>query len=83
MLLWQPRIGERVKLALHLRNDEWSNQDFYVCGLHSPTSIYASSDIIDRRGIEITISEQWPPEPGTTDGYFIGRAFQDDDIVPA
>jgi len=69
---WVPRIGDPVRIAPGDEYaSEWARTDFWVAGL----------SVDDRgRGIDVTVSEQWPIPTrhsrdymGQTDGFLIAR----------
>lgn len=72
---WMPRIGDAVVASPSFlqRYGEWEGVKLFVCGLN-----------FDRTsGINVTVCEQWPPEPGTTDGFYIYLPHSPDDLMPS
>ena len=81
---WQPRIGDEVKLSSAFLEGypDWKpDERFWVAEIRKER---ASGYPVD--GLNITLSEEWPVRSrtgGYTDGFYIGRAYEADDIEPA
>ena len=54
-------LGQRVMVVVQIDKPwsyDWQHDTFYVAGIH-----------FNKGEIDITLSCNWPPEPGTTDGF--------------
>ena len=81
---WRPFIGQEVRATSHIieKWPDWRDTRLWVVGI--------SKDRIGNQypvdGINITVSDEWPVTSktgGFTDGFYIGRQYDADDLEPA
>ncbi|WDA37823.1 hypothetical protein [Sphingobium sp. YC-XJ3] len=81
---WRPYIGQEVRAASHIveKWPDWQDTRLWVVGI--------AKDRIGNQypvdGINVTVSDEWPVTSktgGFTDGFYIGRQFEADDLIPS